>query len=138
MKYFKENDFTSITTFKNALSKLSTNYYKDPNIKNIRNEMVNELIQKLNLDVALLTKNQKIDYVNAAIVDPCFSSRHLGALKRGVNSLFSCKGHTENLKPLFRSDSQNDLMKFRDELQKKESQDDLTDSLSSITIKQGI
>ena len=120
--YFTEADLTSVENIRKALNRLSClQKENDSEEHQRRSEIAMELVEKLQSDDKK-TPTDKVSFLNAAIVHPAFSSRKLGALKRGLNSLFSGgEGPTANLHPYFQSTGQSILIKSRDEFESKNS-----------------
>lgn len=116
--YFRNDDLTSIETLKTALWELSNPTKSDEEEHQKRSEIAAELIKKLKSDNKI-SPIDKISFLDAAIVHPAFSSRKLGALKRGLNSFFSGEGPSTNLNPYFQSSSQSMLVTSRDEIEKE-------------------
>ena len=120
--YFTEADLTSVENIKKALNRLSClQKENDSEEHQRRSEIAMELVEKLKSDDKK-APTDKVSFLNAAIVHPAFSSRKFGALKRGLNSLFSGgEGPTANLHPYFQSTGQSILIKSRDEFESKNS-----------------
>ncbi|OGT36649.1 MAG: hypothetical protein A3F11_11605 [Gammaproteobacteria bacterium RIFCSPHIGHO2_12_FULL_37_14] len=118
--YFKEADLTSVGKLKEALFELSCQQKEsDSEEHQRRSEIAMELVEKLKSDDKK-APTDKVSFLNAAIVHPAFSSRKFGALKRGLNSLFSGgEGPTANLHPYFQSAGQSILIASRNEVEIK-------------------
>lgn len=117
--YFKEYDFISVEKFNDALIQLDSPQKKSSENHQKRKEIVTELIEKLKNNTEM-SSNDKISFLNAAIIHPAFSSRKFGAIKRGINALVSGgEGPSLNLHPFFKSSSQSRLIIYRDLVQKE-------------------
>lgn len=115
--HLKIEDFDSLEKFEKALLNLSSPV-ANVNEHARRQEIANEVIETLKS----LEYLDRVAYINKAIVSPVFSSRHLGAIKRGLNSFFQRKSVQDNTSPYFRSSSQEMLLNYRQECAKDTSQ----------------
>ncbi|RDI46088.1 hypothetical protein [Aquicella lusitana] len=118
--YFKENDLASVEKLQDALAELALQRKEiDSEENQRRSEIAKELVEKIKTDDKK-APTDKVSFLNAAIVHYAFASRKLGALKRGLNSLFSGgEGPAHNLHPYFQSTSQSILISARDEIEKE-------------------
>lgn len=115
--FMKCEDFNSVEQFKNALSSFCCNSHlcSTTDEHQRRQQLAFEIIGFLKNADAISTSD-KLIFLEVAICHPAFSSRNLGAIKRGLNSLFSGKGPIENTNPYFQSSSQSLLIQYRDTL----------------------
>ena len=93
-KYFRDEPFANVKELNDLLDEYSIT---KPNVHKIKNDIANELIQKLREDTR--TPGQKLDFVNAAILHAFFKT-HRTMLFNWLNSAI------EYVKPMDQQDPQ--------------------------------